>query len=130
MLQGAHLRTSGASNTAARHCRPPSAALQGSAQVQVEQRGSEREGFGKGRKVGMPFRQALQRLAGGDTNLYLTTQAVPTAPDGHPALYASPVAELAGDFPLMPRIMGRLVPQSINLWLGAATDGEGLWGCA
>ena len=118
-------------------CPPPSAAahrlpsaaflgLQGSARVQVEQRGSEGEGFGKGRKVAMSFRQALQRMAGGDTSLYLTTQAVATAPDGHPALYASPVAELAADFPLVPQIMGRLVPQSINLWMGAAVDGEGL----
>lgn len=46
-----------------------------------------------------------------------------TAPDGHPALYASPVDALAPDIPLSPRLMGRLVPQSINLWLGATPHG-------
>lgn len=50
-------------------------------------------------------------------------QEVPTAHDGHPALYSSPIAELTGDIPLVPAVMGRLVPQSINLWMGAARDG-------
>lgn len=50
-------------------------------------------------------------------------QEVPTAHDGHPALYSSPIAELSGDIPLVPAVMGRLVPQSINLWMGAARDG-------
>lgn len=60
---------------------------------------------------------------GGSPRHALCTQAVPTAPDGHPALYASPVAELAADIPLTPRLMGHLVPQSINLWLGATSHG-------
>lgn len=78
------------------------------------------------------------------------------ASDGHPELYASPIAELAGDIPLVPQIMvrllrlcelvcqmgttavcmlqycsaarpklqGKLVPQQINLWMGAAQEGE------
>lgn len=32
-------------------------------------------------------------------------QAVGMAADGHPELYASPIAELAGDIPLVPHIM-------------------------
>lgn len=100
-------------------------ALQGVAQLQVEQRGSEAEGFGKGHKVPLPFGEMLRRMAGGDTSLYLTTQSVEMGPDGHARLYASPVAELAADIPLVPAVMGSLVPQSINLWVGAARDGEG-----
>ena len=50
-------------------------------------------------------------------------QAVPAAPDGHPALYTSPIAELAGDLPLVPLLMAGLIPQSINVWMGAARDG-------
>jgi hypothetical protein len=35
------------------------------------------------------------------------------------------VAQLAGPLPLQPALMGNLVPQSINLWMGAAQEGEG-----
>lgn len=98
-------------------------ALQGMAQLEVEQRGSEAEGFGKGRRIPLRFGEAVARMARGDASLYLTTQAVGTEPDGHPALYASPVAQLAGDVPLVPAVMGPLVPQSISLWMGAARHG-------
>ncbi|KAL4429824.1 hypothetical protein ABPG77_010941 [Micractinium sp. CCAP 211/92] len=101
-------------------------AAAGDARVEVERRSSSADGFGKGAdtRVHMTFGEALRRAAAGDASLYLTTQAVATAPDGHPALYSSPIAELAGDIPLVPAVMGRLVPQSINLWMGAARDGS------
>ncbi|KAL4437367.1 hypothetical protein ABPG75_004506 [Micractinium tetrahymenae] len=101
-------------------------AAAGEARVEMEQRGSAAEGFGKGpdMRVLLTFGEVLRRGAAGDASLYLTTQAVPTAPDGHPAPYASPIAELARDVPLVPSVMGLLVPQSINLWLGAARDGS------
>ena len=52
---------------------------------------------------------------------------VPVAPDGHPALMAEPLLSLAaaGDFPAAPALAGHLVPQSVNLWMGAAPEGEG-----
>ena len=39
---------------------------------------------------------------------------------------ASPVGELQSDFPLQPQCMGNLVPQQINLWMGAAPEGHSL----
>lgn len=43
--------------------------------------------------------------------------------DGHPHVMGFPVKELKGDFPLRPECMGNLVPQQINLWMGAAPNG-------
>ena len=102
-------------------CQPtPPSTVQGAAQLQVEERGGAGEGFGKGRRRPMTLAEALRRMSGGDDRLYLTTQPVAPAADGHPRLYASPVAELAHDIPLVPLLAGRLVPQGINLWMGAA----------
>lgn len=44
--------------------------------------------------------------------------------DGHPLLYGPPLVQLAGEFPLQPPLMGNLVPQSVNMWMGCAPDGE------
>lgn len=52
------------------------AAMQGAAQVQVEQRGGAEEVFGKGRKIELSFGEALRRMGAGDASLYLTTQHV------------------------------------------------------
>ena len=49
---------------------------QGSAEVLVEQRGSVKEGFGKGRKVHMTFGQLVDELCQSSDSLYLTTQEV------------------------------------------------------
>ena len=49
---------------------------QGSAEVLVEQRGGQTEGFGKGRKIHMSFGQLVDQLHIGSTLLYLTTQEV------------------------------------------------------
>jgi hypothetical protein len=99
--------------------------------LQVEQRAGPGDAFGKGdsTKATMTLRDALARMAAGDPTLYLTTQPLPPAADGHPALHVSPVAELAQDVPLVPQLMGALVPQSINIWLGAAADGACRLGC-
>ncbi|KAI3427056.1 hypothetical protein D9Q98_006996 [Chlorella vulgaris] len=94
--------------------------------LQVEQRGGEGQAFGKGdaSKATLTLAAALARMAAGDTSLYITTQAVPTAPDGHPALYAPLIRRLAADLPVAPQLTANLVPQSINLWCGAATQGS------
>ncbi len=47
--------------------------------------------------------------------------------DGHPHVMGFPVKELKGDFPLRPECMGNLVPQQINLWMGAAPKGHLLY---
>ena len=46
--------------------------------------------------------------------------------DGHPHVMGPPVEELKADFPLRPACMGNLVPQQINLWMGAAPKGQQL----
>jgi hypothetical protein len=45
--------------------------------------------------------------------------------DGHAEALASPLAELraAGALPLQPALTGNLVPQQLNLWMGAAAAG-------
>jgi hypothetical protein len=52
---------------------------------------------------------------------------VKTASDGHPELCAAPVSCLLDSLPLQPSITGHLVPQSINMWMGAAQEGAQRW---
>jgi hypothetical protein len=44
--------------------------------------------------------------------------------DGHPLLYGAPLVQLEGQFPLLQPLMGHLVPQSVNMWMGCAPEGE------
>lgn len=44
--------------------------------------------------------------------------------DGQPNVMGPPVNKLREDFPLQPECMGNLVPQQINLWMGAARNGS------
>ena len=83
--------------------------------VQVEARDGPADSFGKGRKVRMKFGDLVDADS---AEHYLTTQEVP---DGH--LLAPPLDALAaaGQLPLRPALMGALVPQSINLWLGRSS---------
>lgn len=93
----------------------------------------------------MAFARFLEELGQGNELLYLTTQVrtqpkipskrptIPTrpinttnnttqdlelGPDDRPAIMSSPVTELQGDFPLRPALLGHLVPQTVNLWMG------------
>ena len=45
---------------------------------------------------------------------------------GQPNIMAPPVSKLRKEFPLRPECMGNLVPQQINLWMGAASNGTSL----
>ena len=49
--------------------------IQGNVMVSVEQQKMQ-EGFGRGVRVGMPFRQFLAGLRSGSEKLYMTTQDV------------------------------------------------------
>jgi hypothetical protein len=82
-------------------------------EVQVEVRDGPRDAFGRGRKVSTTFGALLD---GGSSNLYLTTQEVP---DGQ--LLAAPLTAIADQLPLRPPLLGNLVPQTINLWLGRSS---------
>jgi hypothetical protein len=81
--------------------------------VQVEIRDGEFDSFGKGRKVEMTFGELLD---GCSTNHYLTTQEVA---DG--AVVTAPLNALGEQLPLRPALLGALVPQTINMWLGHST---------
>lgn len=126
--------------------------LQGkNVQVKVEVRANTKQSFGRGSTCVMPFHQFMTRFQAGDDTVYLSAQEVnipmfsgcslcmhwhavthshaasatqvAVASDGHPDLCAPPVLQLLGDLPLQPQIMGALVPQQINLWMGHAKDG-------
>lgn len=101
------------------------AATAGDALVAVERRAATHEKFGRGFEVPMRFRELLERIDGGDELHYLTTQDVEAdALDGRPELMAPFVAQLQGDFPLQPALLGHLVPQNINVWMGNNKDGS------
>lgn len=44
---------------------------------------------------------------------------------GRPRVMAGPLDKLRGDFPLRPRLVGGLVPQNVNLWMGNSRGGKG-----
>lgn len=91
----------------------------------VERRGATHEKFGRGIEVPMQFKELLDLITSGDEMHYLTTQDVEAdAEDGRPELMAPFVAKLQQDFPLQPALLGNLVPQNINIWMGNNKDGS------
>lgn len=72
----------------------------------------------------MAFGDVLKRVTNGDSSLYMTTQDVRPGPDGHPEVMAPPTSNLATDFPLQPAVLGNLVPQQVNIWMGSAAEGS------
>jgi hypothetical protein len=86
-------------------------------------RDGERDAYGRGRRVDMRFADFVRRAAGGDTSLYLSSQPQRVAADGHPEVLQPPLAALRGDLPLVPALAGHLVPQQLNLWMGASAAG-------
>jgi len=95
----------------------------GDAPLMVEKREGTDDSYGKGRKVQMTLRHFLDAISSGSDQLYLSTQEVGPAADGHPDLYTHPLTELAHDFEPVPSLAGHLVPQQMNLWMGASKAG-------
>ncbi|CAJ1956551.1 unnamed protein product [Cylindrotheca closterium] len=95
----------------------------GDSTVVVEQRSSEKDSFGKGNEKSMAFGELLELIAKGDAMHYLTTQDVEANEDGRPDLMAPFMKRFQDDFPLRPILMGNLVPQNINVWMGNNSDG-------
>eukprot|EP00984_Skeletonema_dohrnii_P034805 scaffold33699_cov167-Skeletonema_dohrnii-CCMP3373.AAC.3 len=97
--------------------------------VMVEQRSScsnnpTKSTFGNGYEIPMTFPQFASLIASGnDDRHYLTTQDVHSNSDGRPDLMSPLMKYLQHDFPLQPRIMGNLIPQNINLWMGNSREG-------
>jgi hypothetical protein len=91
--------------------------------VELEVRGDAQQSFGKGRKVEATFAAIIDAAARGDAGCYLSTQRRQRGADGFPAVMAEPLTTLAAEFPLRPALLGNLVPEAVNLWMGHAPDG-------
>jgi len=74
--------------------------------------------FGRGQEVEMKFGELLKELEQGSEEYYLTTQDLPLLEDDRPDIMTPPVTQLQGYFPLRPTIMGHLIPQNLNIWMG------------
>ncbi|KAJ3210030.1 DnaJ sub C member 7 [Dinochytrium kinnereticum] len=123
----------------------------GDAVVEVETRSNSKATFGSGRpRMNALFRDVVDDLVEGNTDIYLSTQYGKSAEDGRahdssgiremdsdasrkmavePELELverfeefcqQPLRRLMEDFPLRPKAMGRLVPQQVNMWMGAS----------
>eukprot|EP00903_Cladosiphon_okamuranus_P005482 g5466.t2 len=95
----------------------------GDATVKVEYRGGAEERFGRGLERPMKFGDFVGELERKNDLLYLTTQELDLDPNGRPALMSAPLDSLREDFPLRPRLVGALVPQNVNLWMGHTKSG-------
>lgn len=106
----------------------------GDAEVMVEPVHPKEQCFGTSmQRQPMKLRELLDRLhdPAQDGTLYLTTQyeaeahdAASTATDDGPGIdnvLPSPTHKLRDDFPLHPRLLGDLVLQQCNLWIGSGT---------
>ncbi|EGZ24385.1 hypothetical protein PHYSODRAFT_539491 [Phytophthora sojae] len=98
--------------------------LAGDTKLTVERRGDVKEKFGKGIAVEMPFRDLLKLIESGDEMHYLTTQEVAFEEDGRPEIMAPFMKKLQQDFPVRPKLMGQLIPQNINMWMGNNKHGS------
>ena len=91
--------------------------------VQVEMKNADEKGFGKGSITTLPFTSFitdLDRNVNSTSSLYLSTQELRYSEDGKPDLISAPVTCLVSDIPSRPVIMGNLIPQNVNLWMGAS----------
>jgi hypothetical protein len=94
--------------------------MAGKSQVKVEYREDSHGRFGKGNEKTMEFGEFIDNLSSGDQRWYLTTQKLDYSAEGQPMIVSHPITELLGDIPLRPKIMGNLIPQNINLWMGSS----------
>ena len=82
-------------------------------------------GHGK-KKSGLSFSSFLEKIASGDSSIYLTTQEkkIQTL-SNQPHISSSPVSELIlqNELPLRPELIGNLIPENINMWMGNSPHG-------
>jgi len=97
----------------------------GKVPVLVEPMHASTQQFGTGAKrVKMPFRQFLASLQSEDGPYhYLTTQY--SGEDWYDlTVFSPPTHALKDEFPEVPRLMGNLYLQQVNLWLGRSGNGS------
>ncbi|PIL26363.1 hypothetical protein GSI_12119 [Ganoderma sinense ZZ0214-1] len=75
-------------------------------------------------RIAMKFREFLAKLRSDDgPHPYLTTQYSDQDPDAE-TVFPPPTNALKDGFPTVPRIMGNLFLQQVNLWVGKSKDGS------
>jgi len=96
----------------------------GDSAVIIESRDPTTRRFGAGIRKRSSFGAFLDQVAAGDSSVYLSSCEPPIHPeDDRPEVLAPPLSsvDLRKDFPLRPEIAGHLIPQQINLWMGASS---------
>jgi hypothetical protein len=88
--------------------------------VKIEYRDSPADRFGKGKEIQMPFNKFMQEIENGSELYYMTTQKLGYSAEGQASILSPPMCSLENDFPMNPPIMGNLIVQNINLWVGAS----------
>ncbi|KAI9209803.1 cupin-like domain-containing protein [Polychytrium aggregatum] len=118
---------------------PQSVADMGAGAISVQVEGMGADGFfGSGKLRSLTnFDQFVRRLeTQGEIGLYMTTQYYEPSPDSDPDRDVSPEVQLdrvldycqppltalLGRFEMTPAILGHLVPQQVNLWIGATSN--------
>ena len=94
----------------------------GSARVKIECRDNSTGRYGKGNETTLEFRDFLDHLEAGNETLYMTTQKLEYSAEGQPHILSEPVKGLQEDIPLRPPLLGHLIPQNINMWMGCTTQ--------
>jgi len=116
----------------------------GKLKVRVEQSDPENN-FGTSLpRLKMTFSEFLDKISAGNENIYLTTQYDDDDDDDshsseeepseeeedNPLLdscrvaFPTPVMRLFGEFPIRPQLLGNLIPQQCNLWMGTSKKGS------
>lgn len=90
-------------------------------EVKIEYRDSPSDRFGKGNEIQIPFQKFIQEIEEGSESYYMTTQKLDYSAEGQASILSPPMCSLEGDFPINPPIMGNLVVQNINMWMGASS---------
>ncbi|CAD7702113.1 unnamed protein product [Ostreobium quekettii] len=91
--------------------------------IKVEYRADKNGSYGQGRRIKMTFREFLDKVEAGNDTLYFTAQQTSVGADGFLELYGAPLTSVPNDFGLTPSLLPNLVPQQMNLWIGAAREG-------
>jgi hypothetical protein len=92
----------------------------GNCSVKIEYRENSQGRFGKGIEQTVEFKEFLDSHSSGDQRYYLTTQKLDYTAEGQPMIVSHPITQLLDDLPIRPRLMGQLIPQNINLWMGCS----------
>ena len=69
----------------------------------------------------MKYNKFIEEIENGNELYYMTTQKLEYTAEGQACILSPPMSSLEKDFPINPPIMGNLVVQNINMWMGASS---------